>query len=76
LDIEEVLKRNESSLMRLPNVLGVSIGERAGTPVILLLVKRKVPESSLRPQEIIPKSVDGYATKVMEVGSIEAQSPS
>ncbi len=76
MDIEEVRKQHESFLMQLPNVVGVSLGAQAGVPVILVLVTRKVPESSLRSQEIIPKRLDGYTVKVMEVGTIEAQSPS
>lgn len=59
--------------MRLPNVTGVGLGEKAGKPAIMVLVTRKVPESSLRPQDIVPTALGGYETDVVETGALEAQ---
>ena len=71
--IEEALKQAEDSLMELPNVVGVGIGEKGGQRVIKVFVSRKVPESALQPQEIVPKQVEGYETDVEETGFISAQ---
>lgn len=59
--------------MRLPNVTGVGLGEKAGRSAIIVLVTRKVPESSLRPEDIVPKALGGYETDVEETGAIVTQ---
>ena len=59
--------------MRLPNVAGVGIGEKAGERVIKVFVQSKVPESALKPGEIVPKTLDGYETDVEEIGVVTAQ---
>jgi hypothetical protein len=58
MDIENVKKQYEEHLMQLPNVVGVGIGEKAGEPIITVFVTQKVPESSLQPQEIIPRTLE------------------
>ena len=73
MNIETVRRQHEERLMRLPNVAGVAIGEKAGKAVIKVLVTHKVPESALRPEEIVPREVDGFGTDVEEVGVIMAQ---
>lgn len=65
--------KHEEQLMRLPNVTGIGIGEKAGKPVIKVFVTHKVSESDLRPQEIVPRSIDGYETDVEEIGVVTAQ---
>jgi len=59
--------------MRLPNVTGVGIGEKAGKPVIKVFVTHKVPESALQPQEVVPKALEGWETDVEESGVVMAQ---
>ncbi len=73
-NIETVKQKHEDQLMRLPNVTGVGIGEKEGKPVIKVFVERKVPESELQPQEIVPKSIEGCETDVEEIGIVTAQS--
>lgn len=73
MDIENVKKQHEEHLMQLPNVVGVGIGEKAGEPIITVFVTQKVPESSLQPQEIIPRTLDGHKTDVVEIGNVTAQ---
>ncbi len=72
--IEEARSRHEAALMKLPNVTGVGIGERAGQPVIKVFVTEKVPESSLAPDELVPTSLEGHEVDVEEIGFIEALS--
>ncbi|NWF62646.1 MAG: hypothetical protein HXY43_26300 [Fischerella sp.] len=73
-NIEAVKQKHEDQLMGLPNVTGVGIGEKEGKPVIKVFVERKVPESELQPQEIVPKSIEGCETDVEEIGIVTAQS--
>jgi len=73
MSIKAVKMKHEEQLMRLPNVTGVGIGEKAGKAIIKVFVTHKVPESALRPQEIVPKSLEGYETDVEEIGVITAQ---
>jgi len=74
MKIEAVKDQNEGKLMQLPNVLGVGIGEKDGKPVIKVFVAHKVPEASLRKNEIVPKKLGGYSTDVEELGAVTAQS--
>ncbi len=71
-DIGDVQGRHQEWLLTLPNVVSVGIGERRGRPVIQVGVKRKVPEAELKPEEIIPKSLDGVDVDVQEVGEVTA----
>ena len=70
MDIADVRQKYENDLLRLPNVNGVAIGEKVGKPVIKVFVTHKVPESSLQPQGIVPKTLDGFETDVEEIGPI------
>jgi hypothetical protein len=73
ISVESVKIRYEEQLMRLPNVTGVGIGQKAGKEVIVVFVTHKVPESALQPQEIVPKMFEGYETDVEEIGVVTAQ---
>ena len=75
MDIETVQQQQQDKLMRLPNVVGVGIGEKGGQKVIKVLVTHKVPASSLKPEDVIPKTVGGFKTDVEEIGSVTAQTP-
>ena len=67
MSIEVVKMKHEEQLMRLPNVTGVGIGEKAGKVVIKVFVTHRVPESALQPAEVVPKTLDGYQTDVEEI---------
>ena len=73
MNVEAVRIKYEEQLMRLPNVTGVGIGEKAGKEAIMVFVTHKVPESSLRPEEIIPKTLEGFEVDVEEIGVVTAQ---
>lgn len=64
MSIETTLRKYEPQLLQLPHVTGVGIGETDGKQVILVFVDQKLPESTLRPDEIVPKTLDGYKTQV------------
>jgi hypothetical protein len=67
-DIAAVQRQHSDALMARANVTGVGIGERAGRPVIQVLVERKLPLEQLRPEDVIPSELDGWETDVVEVG--------
>ena len=73
MDIEAVLRKHEDDLLAYPNVNAVGIGERAGHPVIKVMVIRKVPEASLKPDQVLPKDLEGFSVDVEESGQITAQ---
>jgi len=73
MKIETAKRKHEERLMALPNVVGVGIGEKAGKKVIKVFVTTKVPEASLRPEQIIPKTLEGCSTDVEEIGVINIQ---
>lgn len=73
MNIEAVMAKHEEQLMQLPNVTGLGIGERKGKKVIKVFVTRKVAESALKPQEVVPKTLEGYETDVEEIGHVTAQ---
>jgi hypothetical protein len=72
VDIRGVQKRHEDWLLTLPNVVSVGIGERRGRSVIQVGVSRKVPDSELKPEEVIPKSLDGVDVDVQDMGEVTA----
>ena len=73
MNLEAVKKKYEEQLMKLPNVMGVSIGEKGEKKVIKVFVTRKLPESSLRSEEIIPETLEGFEVDVEEIGNVTLQ---
>ena len=67
-------------LLKYPNVVGYSNqllpkifkGTETKELAIRVYVIKKVPESNLKKEEIIPKRIDGIPTDVVETGKIEA----
>jgi hypothetical protein len=73
VNIESVRRHYEDQVMRLPNVTGIGLGRKDGKDVIKVFVTRKVPESALKPDEIVPKVLEGYETEVEEIGVVSVQ---
>ena len=71
--LRAVIAEHQDTLLGLPNVVGVGVSERAGTPVIQVLVNRKVPASDLGEKERIPSELGGFACHVQELGVVQAQ---
>jgi hypothetical protein len=67
------MKKHEEQVMQLPNVTGIGIGKKAGKDVIKVFVTQKMMETALQPDEIIPKTLEGYQTDVEEIGIVTAQ---
>lgn len=74
--ISEVRNRHESALLKYPNVVGLGEGIRSregkptSEPCIVVYVGRKVPESELKEDEILPAEIEGVPVDVLEVGEI------
>jgi hypothetical protein len=73
---QDVRRRYQEMLMSKPNVVGVGIGlrhtggKRTDDLGIVVMVRRKVPEILLEPEEIIPAEIEGISVDVKEVGEI------
>lgn len=61
----------EEDILNLPNTVGVEYDEETGT--VVALVKKKVPETELRSQDVVDNAVS-EDTDVIEVGEIESLS--
>jgi len=79
--VEEVKRAKElskHSILSKPNVVGVGYGykEKAGRRTadlcVVALVRVKLPKSSLAPHELVPTTLDGVSTDVVQVGEIRA----
>lgn len=76
--IAEVQGKREAELLGLANVVGVAASQKMtnGKPTkqwaLTVLVEKKEPENKLAKSAIVPASLDGVPTDVIEVGKIEA----
>ena len=72
--LSRVKTNHERELMNKANVVGVSIGlrkrggEYTNEPVIVVSVTRKVPYSTLDPDDVIPPELDGVPVDVQAIG--------
>ncbi|MBT3942771.1 MAG: hypothetical protein HOC77_04930 [Chloroflexi bacterium] len=66
--INEAFDANQESLMALPGVVAVGIGEDSGRPCIVVLVESSDPAI----RSGIPGQLDGYAVVVDDSGQITA----
>jgi len=73
MSIEDVRRARERELLDKPNVTGVGIGKKDDRDIIIVFVTHKVPESELRLEQVVPKSLDGYEIDVEEIGVVTAQ---
>ena len=79
LKIQEVRTMVEEDLLAKSNVVGLGIGykEVGGKETtdlcIHVYVEKKLPKAELVPEALVPETVQGLPTDVIEVGVIEAQ---
>jgi len=73
-------KKSKESLIALPQVIGVGQGFKeiggitTAQKAILVLVKRKLPLEQLQKHQLVPKTLNGIVTDVIEVGNMKAYS--
>lgn len=72
--IADIQQRHQDKLLRYPNVVGVATGIRTrkgkptGEPSLVVYVSRKRPKKDLKPDQILPRSLDGVPVDVVEAG--------
>ena len=77
-EISRVKELHKEALMAKPNVIGVgtgykvSDGERTDELCLVTLVRQKVPPSALQADAMVPKSIEGVRTDVIEIGDVRA----
>lgn len=70
----QVKQIHESELLARANVVGVGVGFRqtGGKPTrqvaIVVMVREKVPAAELRPEDSLPRTLDGVPVDVQAVG--------
>ena len=75
---QEVKRRHEQEILRKANVVAVGVGlsSRGGVQTkevcIVVSVKKKVPQSKLKPQDVIPAEIENVPVDVVETGEIRA----
>lgn len=78
MSIQDIKRKYESKLMARPNVIGCATafkvvhGERTDVLAITCLVSKKVDISQLKAKDVIPETIDGAPTDVIEVGEVKA----
>ena len=76
--VKRVKNAHVKAIMAKPNVIGVGVGYKrsggreTGELAVVALVRQKVPQAALTPEALIPQTVDGLPTDVVEVGEIRA----
>lgn len=74
--IQKVKQAHEKEILSKANVVGVGVGFRhvkgklTDTPALIVMVNQKKPPEQLRPEDILPDSIDGVPVDVQEVGEI------
>ncbi|MGB9866615.1 MAG: hypothetical protein ACPLPR_01720 [Bacillota bacterium] len=75
-----ILSAHAPKLLSKENVVGVGLGVKNSTfdpsspPALVVLVKKKLPAEQVPPGHLIPKSVGGLVTDVVEVGELQVLS--
>ena len=74
----EMKRQHEASLLRKANVVAIGVGFKvAGSalttePAVVVSVIEKLPAAQLSPENLVPKTVGGVKTDVIETGEIVA----
>jgi hypothetical protein len=75
--VADVQHRHQDELLRYPNVVGVASGirTRKGKPTgevcLVVYVSRKQPKKTLKPDQVLPRSLDGVPVDVVEAGDLK-----
>ena len=68
MNIEEVLDRHRDRLMAIPGVSGLGIGDKDGSPAIVIMVRQLTPDLKAR----LPRALEGHPVVVEQSGEIVA----
>jgi hypothetical protein len=76
---QAVKEAYQAELMAKANVVGVGVGYcykdgiRTDKVGLVVMVSEKMPQTEIKSEALIPKSIDGVPVDVQEVGQIRAQ---
>jgi hypothetical protein len=79
--LQAIKARYESDLLAKANVVAVGIGipmrdgRPRGEPAIIVSVTHKVQASDLRPEDLIPQTLENVRVWVEEIGPLRAHEP-
>jgi hypothetical protein len=68
MNIEQALDAHHDQLMAVPGVAGLGIGEKDGSPAIVILINQLTPAL----KEQLPKLLEGYLVVIEQSGEIAA----
>ncbi len=77
-EVGRVKEQHVEAILEKPNVIGVGMGykvtrnRRTDELSVVVLVRQKLPEAGLRPDDLVSRDLDGVATDVLEVGDVRA----
>lgn len=77
-DFVQIKETHKADILTKPNVVGVGVGEKiingrkTGELSVVVLVREKRPPAGLTTQALIPKTIAGVKTDVVEVGDLRA----
>ena len=73
--VKKIKEKYEKQKLEIENVIGVGIGKKKDTQelCIRVYVRKRIPESQLKPGEIVPESIEGIQIDVVESGEIRFQ---
>jgi hypothetical protein len=77
-EVKRAKERFERELLRKANVVGLAVGRKivggreTDELCVVVLVRRKMPEEELSPQDVVPRRLDDVKTDVVETGEIRA----
>ncbi|MCH7877840.1 MAG: hypothetical protein IH914_00810 [candidate division Zixibacteria bacterium] len=77
-EVGRVKELHVEAILEKPNVIGVGMGykvtrnRRTNELSVVVLVRQKLPEAGLRPDDLVSRDLDGVATDVIEVGDVRA----
>jgi hypothetical protein len=81
-NVTRVKEQHKQALLDKPNVVGVgrgykvSGGQTTDEESVVILVRQKLPPAALSPAALVPRTLDGVRTDVVQVGDLRAlQSP-
>jgi hypothetical protein len=76
--VKQVKTEHADELLELPNVVGVGVGYKESQGVrtsemsVVVLVSKKLPQSALQVDQMVPRQLDSVRTDVVEVGELRA----
>jgi hypothetical protein len=77
-DVQQVKEFHKETILKKANVVGLGLGlkeidgRKTDEICVVVLVRQKVPRVTLDPQDLVPSSIEGVSTDVLQVGELWA----